>query len=476
MKTSWLFLLSTFFLLMPALVSAAPASTEQAALDTVIEAQMAKHGLPGVALAVIENNEIVYLKGYGTAGNGRSMTPQTQMLIGSQSKSFTALAIAQLAEQGKLDLIAPVQTYIPWFRVADEAASRQITINHLLHHTSGLSDSGYSVLLPPDTGLEQVVRSLAQAKLTAPVGVKHQYFNLGYAVLSYIIDLVSGQSYADYVQTHIFSPLGMNSSTANPSSAQNLSQGYTRLFGFPFPMRQEVPLYAIGEGYIVSTAEDMARYAVAVQSGGMGLVSPKTMKRILTPGTGSYGMGWYIVEGGTKIFHGGANETFRTEVNLYPTTNRAFVLLTNEGYQVDHFISASQLTDSVEAVILGRTPPPVSQGWSVRWIGWGLGVLVLGLVVLHTCNFLALRNWKKRMSKLTSPKKTIDVVISFVIPTIILIVIFTQVKAFYGDRFNLLTSMAYFRFGLPDVFILMLVGTIPDYLQGLIKVFLWCKG
>jgi CubicO group peptidase (beta-lactamase class C family) len=145
------------------------------------------------------------------------MTPQTQMLIGSQSKSFTALAIAQLAEQGKLDLNAPVQTYIPWFRVADETASARITVNHLLHHTSGLSDSGFGVVLPDDATPEQAVRSLAQAQLTAPVGSKHQYFNLGYTTLAYIIELVSGQSYADYVQAHILAPLGMDSSTADPA-------------------------------------------------------------------------------------------------------------------------------------------------------------------------------------------------------------------------------------------------------------------
>ena len=109
------------------------------------------------------------------------------MFIGSQSKSFTALAVAQLAEHGKLDLNAPVQTYFPWFRVADEAASSQIMINHLLHHTSGLSESGHSVILPADATTEQAVRSLAQARLTAPVGTKHQYFNIGYDVLTYII-------------------------------------------------------------------------------------------------------------------------------------------------------------------------------------------------------------------------------------------------------------------------------------------------
>jgi CubicO group peptidase (beta-lactamase class C family) len=481
MKTTSLYslvilLLALFSAGTPAI--AAPDSSSQidySALDTVIESQMAKHGLPGVAVAIVEGDEIVYLKGYGTAGGGRPMTPQTQMFIGSQSKSFTALAIAQLAEEGKLDLNAPVQTYIPWFRVADEAASREITLNHLLHHTSGLSDSGFGVLVPSDYTLEQAVRSLAKAQLTAPVGIKHQYFNMGYSVLSYIIEVVSGESYADYIGVHILAPLGMESSTANPSAASGLAQGYSRLFGFAFPMRQGVPVYAVGEGYIISTAEDMALYAIAVKNADAALVSRKMMRRILTPGPGSYGMGWYIVDGGAKIFHGGANETFRTEVNIFPSRNRAFVLLGNEGYQVDHFVSAGQLRDRVEAIVLGRTPPPASKGWSVMWVGWGLGILVLALITLHTRNFISLRGWSERTRNLPTVNRILDVGISFVIPTVILIVVFSQVKAFYGDRFNLWTNIAYMRFGLPDVFILLLVGILPDYVQGVIKLSMWRK-
>jgi CubicO group peptidase (beta-lactamase class C family) len=471
-------LLCAFILisLQPAAASYLPAKDiDFALLDSVIEAQMSKHGIPGVALAVVEDGEIVYLKGYGTAGGGRPMTPQTQMFIGSQSKSFTALAVAQLDEQGKLDLNAPVQTYIPWFRVADEAASKEITINHLLHHTSGLSDSGYGVVLPIDATPEQAVRSLAEAKLTATVGTKHQYFNTGYSVLSYIIELVSGESYADYVQNHILDPLHMDTSTAAPSTADGLSQGYSRLFGFPFPMEQRVPAYGVGEGYIVSTAEDMARYAITFMDRGGGVISPVGMRKILIPGVGSYGMGWYIVDGGAKIFHGGANETFRTDVNIYPSQGRAFVLLSNEGHQFDHFVSASQLSNSVEAVVLGRIPPPVSNGWSVRWMGWGLGILVLGLLALHTRNFFSLRTWSERTRNLPKAKRVLDVAISFIIPTVILIVVFTQVKAFYGDRFNLWTNIAYLRLGLPDVFILLLVGTLPDFIQGVAKITMWKK-
>jgi CubicO group peptidase (beta-lactamase class C family) len=341
-----------------------------------------------------------------------------------------------------------------------------------LHHTSGLSDSGFGVLVPNDATLEQAVRSLGKAKLTAPVGVKHQYFNMGYSVLSYIVELTSGESYADYVQENILLPLGMNSSSADVNNISSIPLGYTRFFSFPVPMSESILMYGAGEGFIISTCDDMARYAIAIMNDGSGLVSPEMMKRILTPGPGSYGMGWFIFDSGTKIVHGGANQTFRTEVNIYPNKERAFVLLTNQGYQVDHFISAGQLTNSVEAVILGNTPQSVSHGWSVKWVGWGLAIIVLALLILQIKNFLALRHWKERIRNFSSAKKVRDVAISFIIPTAILIIVFWQVSNFYGNRFNLFTSLAYMPKGMPDVFILVLIGSLPDYIQGIIKIFL----
>jgi CubicO group peptidase (beta-lactamase class C family) len=442
-------------------------------LDTVVLGQMDKHGLPGVALAVIQDGEVIFQKGYGKDGNGDLMTAQTKVYVGSQSKSFTALAIAQLAEQGKLDLNATVQTYIPWFRAADEKESGKITINHLLHHTSGLSDAGYGVILPLDNRLEDAVRSLAKAKLTAPVGAKFQYFNMGYTVLAYLIELQSSRSYSEYINENILVPLGMADSTADPSTAADMPKGHTRLFGFSIPAKEGYPLYGVGAGWIVSNAADMAKYALEFQTDNPKLVSAAMMKRILSPGIGNYGMGWFIYDAGTKIVHGGANQTFRTEVNIYPGRNRAFILLTNQGYQVDHFISASQLTASVEAVVLGKTPPPVKQGWSVRWVGWAVGVFVLGLCVLHTHNFLALRGWKERISKVSAAKRTFDIAISFIIPVVISTIVFWQVSQFYGDRFRLIPSIVYMRQGMPDVFILMLVGTLPDLMQGIMKIFIW---
>jgi CubicO group peptidase (beta-lactamase class C family) len=434
---------------------------------------MEKHDLPGISLAVIQGEEVIFAKGYGTAGS-EAVSPQTLFLIGSQSKSFTALGIAILADEGKIDLNAPVRTYIPWFTVADADASERITIRHLLRHTSGLSESGFGKVLPADLPLEDMIRSLKDAELTAPVGTQFQYFNLGYDILAYVIEVVSGQSYAAFVRERILDPLEMSSTTAEVSELDKRAQGYSRLFGFPLAVRQVIREYEIAAGFILSNAEDMAKYAVAmkrlVKKTEPMLLSREMSAQMFTPGIADYGFGWWISDGGSRIYHGGANEAYHAEVVLYPNLDRAVVYLINEGYFLDHTISIEQLKTSINAILQGSAPPPVSQGWSVRWVGWGIGVLVAGLLVLHTFNFLALRGWRKRVRTYKPLKLAFDVAISFIIPTLILLVIFSQMKAYFGNRFNLVTTLYMMRFTLPDVFILMLVGSLPDYLQGLYKV------
>jgi CubicO group peptidase (beta-lactamase class C family) len=449
------------------------------ALDAYISGQMSKHGIRGIALAVTSKNEIIYLKGYGTAGGGRPMTPQTPMYIGSQSKSFTGLAIAQLIEQGLVSQSDPVQKHIQWFRVADEDASAKITVGHLLHHTSGLSEAGFTVVLPEDATDAKAVRALASATLTEPIGAKFQYFNMGYAVLAMIVQNVSGMTYEDYIQKNIFDPLEMTRTYTDPELAREngLSQGYSRIFGFTVPQRQPHRVYELSAGYIISTAEDMAHYAMAMDNAGVykgkQLLTARGMDMLFAPVQG-YGMGWFVEQG--HIFHGGANETFKTYVNIYPLKDMSIVLLINQGYMLDHYISAEQIFKGVEAIVLGRVLPPVTQGWSVKHIGWALLAFVLALSALHIRNFLALRGWRERAQHWSTGKKVWDTAISFLIPTVILIVVFSQLKAFYGYRFNLTYQLVIMSRALTDIAILMIVGSVPDYVQGFIKLYWLVSG
>jgi CubicO group peptidase (beta-lactamase class C family) len=112
------------------------------AVDAYIEGQMRRLKMPGVSLAIVEGDQIVHLRGFGRARpGGEAPTPATPFFVGSLAKSFTALAVMQLVEAGKIELDAPVQRYLPWFRVADPQASAEMTVRHLLNQTSGLPES-----------------------------------------------------------------------------------------------------------------------------------------------------------------------------------------------------------------------------------------------------------------------------------------------------------------------------------------------
>lgn len=451
---------------------------DTAALDGYISGQMSKHGIKGIALAITSKTDIAYLKGYGTAGNGLPMTPQTPMYIGSQSKSFTGLAVVQLIEHGKLDPNESVQTYLPWFRVVDEDASKKITVHHLLHHTSGLSESGFAAVLPDSATKADAVRALASAHLTAPIGVKFQYFNYGYVVLSLIVEEVTGQPYEEYVQQNIFDPLEMTHTYTDPALARRngLSQGYSRFFGFVIPQRQPHRAFEIGEGFMMSTAENLAHYAIAMDNAGAykgkQLLSFRGMEMLFTPVQG-YGMGWFVEQG--HIFHGGANETFKSFVDLYPLRDRSIILLINQGYMFDHYISAPQIFAGVQAIVLGENPPPVSEGWSVKYMGWGLLVFVLGLSIFQGRNLRSLRGWKGRARHWSMAKTMWDIALSLLIPTVILLAVFGGIKSYFGYRFNLTYQLINMSRMLADIAILMIVGSVPDYVQGFVKLY-WTLG
>lgn len=446
---------------------------DAASLDAWILAQMEKHGLKGVSLAIMQEEEIVYLQGYGMAGDSLPMTPQTPMYIGSLSKSFTGLAVAQLIAAGQIEPDAPVIQYIPWFQIADREATAEITINHLLHHTSGLSEAGFTTSLPENATTEDAVRALASAELTAPIGTNPQYFNQGYDVLALVIEEVTGLSYAQYIQENIFDPLGMQRSFTDPEPARKagLSQGYSRFFGFIVPARQPHRTYEVSAGYIISTAEDLAHYSIALNNDGdyhgTNILEPEGMAMLFDSVNG-YGMGWHVDT--DHIWHGGANETFRSSIELYPSRKLGIVLLINQGYMLDHYISGPQLLAGVQEIVLGGNPLPVSAGPSVRMIGLGMLAFTLSLTVLHTSNFLKLRTWRSRTRSWPTPKLILDVAISFIIPTVILIVVFTQVKNFLGTRFNWTYQMMVMVRTLPDIAVIMILGSIPDYVQGFIKL------
>ncbi|HEY9662372.1 MAG TPA: serine hydrolase domain-containing protein [Allocoleopsis sp.] len=190
-------------------INAVP-STLEAKIDRFITHQMTTQHIPGLALAITHENQVLHVKGYGRANAHEPVTPQTQLPIASLSKSFTAVAVLQLVEAGQINLDAPVKQYLPEFTLADPKTADQITIRHLLNHTSGLSDFGFSeALLPQPTTNAERVKSLDAAHPVAAPGTEFHYFNPNYDVLARIVEVVSGQSFGEYLRSRLFTPLQM---------------------------------------------------------------------------------------------------------------------------------------------------------------------------------------------------------------------------------------------------------------------------
>jgi len=193
-----------------------------AQLAAFVRQQVARHGIPGLALGIVDGEQIVHLQGYGKADQtGRAVTAQTPFLLASVSKPLTALAVMQLVENGQVALDEPVQRYLPEFQMRDASAAQQITVRQLLQHTSGLPLTACDTRIDADT-LEQYVAELQTVELAAPVGTQYNYCSGNYNVLGRMIEVVSGQAFADYMQQHIFEPLAMQHSfTAEAEAISN---------------------------------------------------------------------------------------------------------------------------------------------------------------------------------------------------------------------------------------------------------------
>jgi len=240
-------------------------------IDAYVERQIDRLKIPGAALAIVEGDEIAHLRGFGQARpGGDAPTPRTPFIIGSLTKSFTALAVMQLVEDGKVELDAPVQRYLPWFRVADPRAFAQITVRHLLNQTSGLPQlSGLRPLVDFDDSpgaSERQARALSTLVLSRPVGSAWEYSNMNYNLLGLIVEVASGESYEAYVQEHIFAPLQMTHSYTSQAEARENGMAVGHRYWFAIPFAEPnllMPRGSLAGGELISSSEDMARYLIA---------------------------------------------------------------------------------------------------------------------------------------------------------------------------------------------------------------------
>lgn len=383
-------------------ISAQSDQLDLRAVDTFLHESTKANRIPGLAVAIVQEDEIIFNKGYGEASPGISVTPQTQFYIGSVSKSFTAQAVMRLVEQGKLDLDVPVQKYLPWFTVADDKASSTITIRHLLNHTSGLSESGDPNAFIYTASLEEQARLLKDVRSFAPAGTRYRYYSQNYRLLGLIIEEVSGQPYGQFLQEQIFNPLGMPHTVAAPSQAPHLAQGYTRFFGFPIPCEQVFIPGALPSGYLISTAGDLAHFIIAqinnLQIDGSQMLSDDSLKQMRSKPGGietEYGMGWLVMDDGNTFAHGGANEYFQSFILFNPQKKTGLVLLFNQNSLENMFFENNAVRDGLLNLMDHKT---VRQSY-YAWIGLLLFVLAAADLVNHIRLFLNVPHCERDLSR-----------------------------------------------------------------------------
>ena len=186
-------------------------------LTPIFESVLESYDLPGLAVGVVKDNEIIYARGFGYKNieDKTPMTTTTLFHMASISKPFVATAVMQLLEQGKIDLEAPLTKYLPYFKLDDERY-QEITIQLMLSHSSGMPDvMDYEWDNPQydDGALERYVRSLSEKKMRHEPGARFAYSNMAFECLGDVIAKVSGISFADYEKQYILDPLGMKKSS-----------------------------------------------------------------------------------------------------------------------------------------------------------------------------------------------------------------------------------------------------------------------
>lgn len=305
-------------------------------IDPMIEKHMKNSNLPGIAVGVIKNNELIYNKAKGIEENDNKLTSSSPLFIASLSKSMTALAVMQLVEKDLISLDDPVKKHIPYFQVESQKLSQNITIRNLLHHKSGLAASTNLPDTSNDASLEERIRALSNLKKVSANGQEFNYFNDNYNTLGLLIEEVTGKSYATYMKQSVFNPIGMKNTTADYSKIKEKDvYGYTSIYGFSKQVDRDIVRYDVPSGFILTNLNDMIKYLSFLIEKEPEIISDSGFDTMRTTAQNSeYGMGWYIreIDGKQLIEHSGSLPGFNAHLAMIPETNSGYVYIMNQNH------------------------------------------------------------------------------------------------------------------------------------------------
>jgi CubicO group peptidase (beta-lactamase class C family) len=393
------------------------ASTKFDVIDDYVRARLRDLRMPGAALGIVKGGRVVHLQAFGDADDaGNAVTVKTPFKIGSMSKSFTALAVMQLVEEGKIQLDAPVQQYLPQFRVADPQASKRITVRQLLNQVSGIPTSAgmdYMQLTDKrDDALEREVAKSKDVKLTHDPGTTYQYSNRNYTTLGLLIKVVSGQGYEDYIQEHVLRPLAMKQSFAylDDAKSHGLATGHQYWFGQPLSGGGLAENRAITPaGLITSSVEDVCTWLIVNLDHGVyhgtRVLSASGIDQLHTgvaqmTDNSRYAMGWYEtdINGSPIVTHNGDTGDFHSTMVLAPSTGWGVVLLMNgsDSGQARLDVPAYGVMAQLVGVPTPEMPSPLTQITTL--ITLAAVVIIMVQLVAAARSIFVIRSWSTNPS------------------------------------------------------------------------------
>jgi CubicO group peptidase (beta-lactamase class C family) len=396
----------------------------------LVRDQLAASHVPEAAYAVLDHGRV------SSGGWGQGVDADTPFVIGSISKSFTALAVMQLVDRGDVTLDAPVRRYVPDFRSADPDAV--ITVRQLLEQTSGLPTSaGFDVIEHPELSLRARVQGAADVHLVSSPGEVFHYCNLNYAILGYLVERVSGQTFGDYVTAHIFKPLAMTHSYASIRAARaaGMPEGSTVWFGATIHRNTPDAVGALPDGYLTSTANDMAHY-LQMQLGdgsyhGERLVSAASLRDmhtaatptppdVVAESTSGYGFGWAVgkLDGHVLLAHDGDTTGYHANMALLPETGQAIVVLTSRnGFLTD---PSSAYRAGLTAMVESPAPTPSS---SFAWTYVIVDAVAVAVLLAMAVSLLRRGRWAARAQRKAARRGRVRAVAPTVLVDLLLAVL-----------------------------------------------------
>jgi len=327
-------------------------------LATFFRVERKRQAFSGYAVAVVEKGSVLYVDAFGTDGAGTALTADTPLFIGDASASLAGATALSLVRDRKLDLDAPVRSYLPWFRFADGSGGA-VTIRHLLSHTSGVTNRGFDDERRFDPDLETAVRAFGKAWPVAAPGASFHYVEAGYQALGLAMEKASGKEYPDLVAERILRPLGMKHSSARPESlGAGASVGSACFFGMALPRNAAPRPFEAPSESAVSSASDLGlflAFLAAPEKQRRPPFGPQAVRALFEPleKNSDFGYGWVVGgagEGRTATIEGSI-EGFSSRIVVWPELDAAVAVVAAQSSLLQSVLSLPALVEGARTIV-----------------------------------------------------------------------------------------------------------------------------